>query len=112
MLRLSFLILPLKTCIDGDRMSKAHSIPKDIYINLLLLTLYTQNISVCGMDKMRKPICVLLIALLIGTVGPVPVTAKETVLILGSTTVLPLAESGAEAFNGGAVELHSSCYWR
>ena len=50
---------------------------------------------------MRKPICVLLIALLIGTVGPVTVTAKETVLISGSTTVLPLAEAGAEAFNGG-----------
>jgi len=48
---------------------------------------------------MRKPICVLLIALLIGTVGPVTVTAKETVLISGSTTVLPLAEAGAEAFN-------------
>ena len=53
------------------------------------------------MDKMRKPICVLIIALLIGTVGPVTVTAKETVLISGSTTVLPLAEAGAEAFNGG-----------
>jgi len=50
---------------------------------------------------MRKPICVLLIALLIETVGPVTVTAKETVLISGSTTVLPLAEAGAEAFNGG-----------
>jgi phosphate transport system substrate-binding protein len=52
------------------------------------------------MDKMRKPICLLLIVLIIVAVGPVTATAKNPVLISGSTTVLPLAEAGAEAFNG------------
>lgn len=49
---------------------------------------------------MRKPICALLIALVIGAVGPVTATANDTVLVSGSTTVLPLAEAGAEFFNG------------
>jgi len=49
---------------------------------------------------MRKRICVLLIALVIVAVGLFTATAKDTVLILGSTTVLPLAKAGAEAFNG------------
>ena len=49
---------------------------------------------------MRKPICALLIALVIGAVGPVTATANDIILVSGSTTVLPLAEAGAEFFNG------------
>ena len=48
---------------------------------------------------MRKPICVLIIALVIGAIGTVTATAKDTILISGSTTVLPLAKAGADAFN-------------
>jgi phosphate transport system substrate-binding protein len=48
---------------------------------------------------MRTTICVLLIALAIVAVGAVTVDAVDTVLISGSTTILPLAEAGAEAFN-------------
>jgi len=40
-----------------------------------------------------------MIALIVGLVGTSLVMAKETVRVSGSTTVLPLAEAGAEAFN-------------
>jgi len=40
-----------------------------------------------------------LIALLIGAVGTSIAMAKETVRVSGSTTVLPLAQAGAETFN-------------
>jgi phosphate transport system substrate-binding protein len=43
---------------------------------------------------------ILVIALIVGAVGTSMVMAKETVRVSGSTTVLPLAEGGAEAFNG------------
>jgi len=48
---------------------------------------------------LRKLISALLIALMVSAVGTIAVCAKETVSISGSTTVLPLAEAGAEAFN-------------
>lgn len=41
----------------------------------------------------------LLIALVAGTTAMAVVSAKETVSVSGSTTVLPLAEAGAESFN-------------
>ena len=49
---------------------------------------------------MKKLISALLIALIVGAIGVSMVNAKETVTVSGSTTVLPLAEAGAEAFNG------------
>jgi phosphate transport system substrate-binding protein len=49
---------------------------------------------------MKKLMSALLIALIIGAIGVSMVNAKETVIVSGSTTVLPLAEAGAEAFNG------------
>jgi phosphate transport system substrate-binding protein len=48
---------------------------------------------------LKKLISAILIALMVGALGAITVCAKETVSISGSTTVLPLAESGAEAFN-------------
>ena len=48
---------------------------------------------------MRKLISALLIALIVASVGSTMVMAKETVRVSGSTTVIPLAEGGAEAFN-------------
>jgi phosphate transport system substrate-binding protein len=44
-------------------------------------------------------IITLLIALLVSAVGTTMGMAKETVSVSGSTTVLPLAEGGAEVFN-------------
>jgi phosphate transport system substrate-binding protein len=49
---------------------------------------------------LRKLLSVLIIALIMGAMGTSMVMAKETVSVSGSTTVLPLAEAGAEAFNG------------
>jgi phosphate transport system substrate-binding protein len=49
---------------------------------------------------MKKLISALLIALIVGAIGVSMANAKETVTVSGSTTVLPLAEAGAEAFNG------------
>ena len=49
---------------------------------------------------MRTLLSALIIALIAGAICTSIVMAKETVSISGSTTVLPLAESGAEAFNG------------
>ncbi len=41
-----------------------------------------------------------MIALIIAAIGTSTIMAKETVSVSGSTTVLPLAEAGAETFNG------------
>jgi len=49
---------------------------------------------------LSKLISVLLIALIAGASGCTPALSKETVAVSGSTTVLPLAEGGAEVFNG------------
>ena len=49
---------------------------------------------------MRKLTSALLTVLILAAVGSTMVMAKETVRVSGSTTVLPLAEGGAEAFNG------------
>jgi phosphate transport system substrate-binding protein len=46
-----------------------------------------------------KLICAILIALIVSAFGATLGMAKETVSISGSTTVLPLAEGGAEVFN-------------
>jgi len=48
----------------------------------------------------KKLLSALIIALIVGAVCTSMVMAKETVRVSGSTTVLPLAEGGAEAFNG------------
>ncbi|HSD59008.1 MAG TPA: phosphate ABC transporter substrate-binding protein [Methanotrichaceae archaeon] len=48
---------------------------------------------------MRKILSALLIALLVGSVFTLSAAGKETVRVSGSTTVLPLAEANAEAFN-------------
>jgi phosphate transport system substrate-binding protein len=48
----------------------------------------------------RKLFSALIIALIVGAFGTSLVMAKETVRVSGSTTVLPLAEGGAEVFNG------------
>jgi len=50
-------------------------------------------------NSLRKILSALLIALLIGSIGPSMAMAKETVRVSGSTTVLPLAQAGAEAFS-------------
>jgi phosphate transport system substrate-binding protein len=51
-------------------------------------------------NRLRKLLNALVIALIVGAVCTSMVMAKETVSVSGSTTVLPLAEAGAEAFNG------------
>jgi phosphate transport system substrate-binding protein len=48
---------------------------------------------------LRKLLSALIIALIVSAICTATVNAKETVSVSGSTTVLPLAESGAEAFN-------------
>lgn len=48
---------------------------------------------------MRKMLSALLIALLVGSVFTLSAAGKETVRASGSTTVFPLAEAAAEAFN-------------
>lgn len=52
------------------------------------------------MNRLRKLISALLIALIVGAFCTAMVMAKDAVRISGSTTVLPLVEGGAEAFNG------------
>ncbi|MDD1750931.1 MAG: phosphate ABC transporter substrate-binding protein [Methanothrix sp.] len=52
------------------------------------------------MKSLRKLVSALIIAVIVGAVSTSMVMAKETVRVSGSTTVLPLAEGGAEAFNG------------
>ena len=51
------------------------------------------------MNCLGKLICAILIALIVSAFGATLGMAKETVSVSGSTTVLPLAEGGAEAFN-------------
>jgi len=51
-------------------------------------------------DVLSKPISTLIVALIIGASGCGLAAAKESVPVSGSTTVLPLAEGGAEVFNG------------
>ncbi len=48
---------------------------------------------------MRKIMSALIIALVVGSIFTLSVAGKETVRVSGSTTVLPLAEAAAEAFN-------------
>jgi phosphate transport system substrate-binding protein len=50
---------------------------------------------------MRKILNAILIALLVGSVFTLSAVGKESVRVSGSTTVLPLAEAAAEAFNDG-----------
>jgi len=49
-------------------------------------------------NSLRKVLSVLILAMIVGALGTAA-TAEETVKVSGSTTVLPLAEGGAEAFN-------------
>lgn len=53
---------------------------------------------------MSKLLGILIIALILSAAGTTMVSAKETVRVSGSTTVLPLAEGGAEAFNADQSE--------
>lgn len=48
---------------------------------------------------MRKMLSAILIVLLVGSVFTLSAVGKETVKVSGSTTVLPLTEAAAEAFN-------------
>ncbi len=48
---------------------------------------------------MKKIIMAIMVALIIGSIFAPSVAGKETVRVSGSTTVLPLAEAAAEAFN-------------
>lgn len=50
-------------------------------------------------ELMRKLFGALLIALIVCAIGTTMVVAMEDVRVAGSTTVLPLAEGGAEVFN-------------
>ena len=61
---------------------------------------YHSHFPVSGEISVRKLFSALIIALIVGAIGTSMVMAKETVRVSGSTTVLPLAEAGAEAFNG------------
>ena len=51
------------------------------------------------MNCLGKLICAILITLIVSAFGATLGIARETVSVSGSTTVLPLAEGGAEAFN-------------
>ncbi|HNX09090.1 MAG TPA: phosphate ABC transporter substrate-binding protein [Methanothrix sp.] len=53
------------------------------------------------MNSVLKQLSVLIVALILGAACTTMVMATETVRVSGSTTVLPLAEGGAEAFNAG-----------
>jgi len=57
------------------------------------------SLSGCCGELMRKLFVAVLIALIVCATGTITVVAKETVRVSGSTTVLPLAEGGAEVFN-------------
>lgn len=54
--------------------------------------------SLPPVNYLRKLLCALIIALIAGSLSTA-VMARESVKVSGSTTVLPLAEGGAEAFN-------------
>jgi len=69
-----------------------------IYI-LFRLTLHIIPTTLQPVSSMRKLLSILIMALILGAAGTTMVSAKETVRVSGSTTVLPLAEGGAEAFN-------------
>lgn len=51
------------------------------------------------MNYVIKQLSILIVALILGAACTTMVMATETVRVSGSTTVLPLAEGGAEAFN-------------
>lgn len=51
------------------------------------------------MKSVIKQLSILIVALILGATCTTMVMATETVRVSGSTTVLPLAEGGAEAFN-------------
>lgn len=70
----------------------------NIYSILIDFT-YHPHKNLRSVNCLRKLICALLIALIVSVVGTTMVMAKETVRVSGSTTVLPLAEGGAEVFN-------------
>lgn len=67
------------------------------YFILTSLT-YVPIPGLAGEFIMRKLFRALIIALIVVAVSTCMVNAKETVRVSGSTTVLPLAEAGAEAF--------------
>lgn len=67
---------------------------------LFRLTLHINLSHPTPVRSLRKLLSALIIALMVSAVGTTMVMAKETVRVSGSTTVLPLAEAGAEAFNG------------
>src|SRR5512136_1668868 len=71
----------------------------DIYF-ILVSFIYHFGLRMAGEFPVKKLLSVLIIALIVGAMGTSMVMAKETVRVSGSTTVLPLAEGGAEAFNG------------
>ena len=51
-------------------------------------------------NSLRKLFDALIIVLIVGVIGASTICAEKNVRFSGSTTVLPLAEAGAEAFNG------------
>ena len=51
-------------------------------------------------NSLRKLFSALIVAFIVGAIGASMVSAKENVRVSRSTTVLPLAEAAAEAFNG------------
>ncbi len=66
---------------------------------LFRLSLHIIQACLWLVNSLRKLFGVLIIALIAGAIDTSAVMAKETVRVSGSTTVLPLAEGGAEAFN-------------
>ncbi len=73
----------------------------ELYFIVISFTYHIQIFfSLVNSLQMKKLISAVLIALIVGAIGVSMVNAKETVSVSGSTTVLPLAEAGAEAFNG------------
>ena len=73
--------------------------PVELYFIWVNFT-YHSRFPIAGEFLVRKLLSALIIALIVGAIGTSMVMAKETVRVSGSTTVLPLAEGGAEAFNG------------
>jgi phosphate transport system substrate-binding protein len=67
-----------------------------IWINFTYDALHSSRL----VNWLRKLLSALVIALIVGAACTQMVLAKDSVSISGSTTVLPLAEPGAEAFNG------------
>ena len=73
---------------------------RSIFFILQSLT-YTITFGLCG-DIMSRIAIALCLALIIGSVATA--LAAEKVTVAGSTTVLPLAEAEAEAYNGGQTD--------